>query len=158
LFQAEQVLTPAAKPKSRLQQAAIRAHPVGLVTLQRSLRPEEMILEYVLDEPSSFCLHISRTSAAVTVLPAGRRRIEDLVERHVAEIRSKKSTTETGENLYSLLVQPMRGLESKSRVIIVRDGKLHLVSFGSLEGASGAILCRVPHRVLCSFRNRSVPD
>jgi CHAT domain-containing protein len=137
LFQAEQVLAPVDKAQSRLQQATIRTHPVGLVTLQRSLRPEEMILEYVLDEPSSFCVHITRTSAAVTVLAAGRKRIEDLVERHVAEIRSKKSTTETGENLYSLLVQPIRSLESKSRVIIVPDGKLHLVSFGSLGGPQG---------------------
>src|SRR6516225_374881 len=59
LFQAEQVLAPVDKPKSRLQQAAIRAQPVGLVTLQQSLRPDEMILEYVLDELSSYCLHIA---------------------------------------------------------------------------------------------------
>ena len=71
LFQAEQVLAPVGKPESRLQQATIQAHAVGLATLQRSLRPEEAILEYVLDEPSSFCLHVTRSSAAVTVLPAG---------------------------------------------------------------------------------------
>ena len=39
-----------------------------------------MILEYVLDELNSYCLHITHTSAAVTVLPAGRKRIEHLVD------------------------------------------------------------------------------
>ena len=32
LFQAEQVLAPVEQPRSRLQQAAIRAQPVSLVT------------------------------------------------------------------------------------------------------------------------------
>ena len=64
---------------------------VGLVTLQESLRPDEMILEYVLDELSSYCLHITHTSAAVTVLPAARKPIEHLVETYVADVRLKKS-------------------------------------------------------------------
>jgi tetratricopeptide (TPR) repeat protein len=66
LFQAEQVLAPAGEPKSRLQQAAMHARHVGLTTLRRSLQPDEKVLEYVLDEPSSFCLHITHTSAGVT--------------------------------------------------------------------------------------------
>jgi CHAT domain-containing protein len=137
LFQAEQVLTPLGKPDSRLQQATIRAHPVRLGTLQRSLRPDEMILEYVLDEPSSFCLHVTRTGAAVTMLPAGRKRIEELADRYLAEVRSKESNAETGENLYSLLVRPIPAVDSKSRLIIVPDGELHLLPFGSLPDPRG---------------------
>jgi CHAT domain-containing protein len=96
-----------------------------------------MVLEYVLDEPSSFCLRVTRTSAAVTVLPGGRERIDDLVERYVAEVKSKQSSAETGESLYSLLVQRISGLESKSRLIIVPDGKLHLLPFASLTDLQG---------------------
>jgi amino acid transporter len=85
--------------ESRLQQATIQDHAARLATLQRSLRPDEMVLEYVLDEPSSFCFHVTRTTAAVTVVPAGRKRIEDLVERYLAEIRSSETGAETGANL-----------------------------------------------------------
>ena len=140
LFQAEQVLAPVEQPRSRLQQAAIRAQPVGLVTLQQSLRPDEVILEYVLDELRSYCLHITHTSAAVTVLPAARKRIEHLVETYVADVRLKKSNAETGKDLYSLLVRPIPGLESKSRLIIVPDGKLHLLPFSSLSDSQGRYL------------------
>ena len=160
LFQAEQVLTPVGKPKSHLQQATIRAHPVGLTTLQRSLRPDEMILEYVLDEPSSFCLHVTRASAAVTLLPAGRKRIEDLVDRYVAEVRSSKTGAETGATLYSLLLQPVPGEESKPRLIIVPDGRLHLLPFGSLTDPRGRhvlkshVVAYAPSAtVLCLIRN-----
>jgi CHAT domain-containing protein len=137
LFQAEQVLAPVGKPESLLQQATIWAHAVGLATLQRSLRREEAILEYVLDEPSSFCFHVTRTTAAVTVLPAGRKRIEDLVDRYSAEIKSSKTGAETGANLYSLLVQPVQGEESQGRLIIVPDGRLHLLPFGCLTDLKG---------------------
>jgi CHAT domain-containing protein len=140
LFQTEQVLTPVGRPESRLQRATMRAHAVGLATLQRSLRPEEAILEYVLDEPNSFCLHVTRTAAAVTVLPAGRKRIEGLVDRYLAEVRSSKTGAETGANLYSLLVQPVRGEEPRARLIIVPDGRLHLLPFGSLRDAQGRYL------------------
>ena len=99
-----------------------------------------MILEYVLDELSSYCLHITHTSAAVTVLPAARKRIEHLVETYVADVRLKKSNAETGKDLYSLLVRPIPGLESKSRLIIVPDGKLHLLPFSSLPDSQGRYL------------------
>jgi len=141
LFQAEQVVAPVGRPESRLQQATIhQAHASGLATLQRSLRPDEMVLEYVLDEPSSFCFHVTRTNAAITVLPAGRKRIDDLVDRYLAEVRSSKTGAETGANLYSLLVQPVRSEESQARLIIVPDGRLHLLPFGSLTDPQGRYL------------------
>jgi vacuolar-type H+-ATPase subunit E/Vma4 len=121
LFEAEQVLAPAGKPKTRLQQAAIRAHPVDLARIRRSLRSDEMVLEYVLDEPNSFCLHITRSGAAITVLPSGRKLVEDLVEKYLTEVRSRKGGAETGENLYSMLLQLIPGQESRARLIIVAD-------------------------------------
>jgi hypothetical protein len=160
LFQAEQVLAPVDKPKSRLQQATIRAHAFGLVTLQRSLRAGEMILEYVLDEPNSFCLRVTATSTDVTVLPAGGKRIEDLVDRYLTEIRSSKTGAEIGANLYSLLVQPVRGEESQARLVIIPDGKLQLLPFGSLMDPKGRYLLEshvvtyAPSAtVLCLIRN-----
>ena len=78
--------------------------------------------------------------AAVTVLPAARKPIEHLVETYVADVRLKKSNTETGKDLYSHLVRPIPGLESKPRLIIVPDGKLHLLPFSSLPNSQGRYL------------------
>jgi len=160
LFQAEQVLAPVGRAKSPFQQAAIRTHAVDVATLQRSLRRDDMILEYVLDEPRSFCLHITRTDFAVTVLPAGRERIEDLVDRYLAEVRSSKTGADTGAILYSLLLQPVPGEESSPRLIIVSDGKLHLLPFGSLTDVrsrylieSHVVTYAPSATVLCLIRN-----
>jgi tetratricopeptide (TPR) repeat protein len=54
LFEAEQILTPVGKPRTQLQEAARHPHPVDLERLQSSLRPDEVVLEYVLAEPQSF--------------------------------------------------------------------------------------------------------
>jgi len=51
LFQAEQILAPVGSPNNNLQRGTIRDKAVDLINLQRSLRPDEIILEYVLDEP-----------------------------------------------------------------------------------------------------------
>ena len=42
------------------------------------MRPGEVLLEYVLDDPASFCVSMSRKGAHVQVLPAGRKEIEKL--------------------------------------------------------------------------------
>ena len=58
----------------------------------------------------------------------------------MADVRLKKGNAETGKDLYSLLVRPIPGLESKSRLIIVPDGKLHLLPFSSLPDSQGRYL------------------
>ena len=139
-FQAEQVLAPVGEPKSRLQQAAIHARLVDLATLRRSLQPDEMVLEYVLDEPSSFCLRITRTSAAVTVLPEGRRRIEELAENYVVAVRSRESSAQAGGQLYASLLAPVLSKDDKPKVIIVPDGKLLLLPLDSVPDTKGQYL------------------
>jgi len=61
----------------------LREKAVDLKTAQASLMPDELLLEYVLDEPRSFCLAVSRTHAEIDVLPAGREEIEDLTKRYL---------------------------------------------------------------------------
>ncbi len=137
LFQAEQVIAPVGRPKNRLQENGVHAHPIRLATLRSSLRPDEMVLEYILDEPNSFCLRITRQTAAVTVLPAGRKQIEQSVDNYLAEIGSMKPGTDASERLYSLLLRPILGRASKPRLIIVPDGKLNLLPFDSLQDSQG---------------------
>ena len=133
LFEAEQILTPVGKPRTQLREATRHPHPVDLGRLQSSLGRDEMVLEYVLAEPQSFCLHVTRQTAAVSTLKAGRKQIEDLVESHLAEIRSMKSGANAAEKLYSILLQSIPGQSSKQRLIVVPDGMLNLLPFDSLQ-------------------------
>ena len=48
-----------------------------------------MLLEYVLDDPNSFCVSISRQGAFVRVLPTGRKEIEKLAQQFIDEIRAQ---------------------------------------------------------------------
>ena len=66
LFEKEQILAPVGNPKNRLQEATLHPEPIALAKVQKALRPDEMVLEYVLDEPKSFCLHITRSGAGVS--------------------------------------------------------------------------------------------
>ena len=50
------------------------ASPLKIV--QDDLKPDEVLLEYVLDDPTSYCVSISRQGAFVRVLPTGRKEIE----------------------------------------------------------------------------------
>ena len=137
LFEAEQILTPGTKPRTQLQETARHPHPVDLARLQSSLRADEMVLEYVLGTPQSFCLRITRHTAAVSELPAGRTQIERLVDNYLDAIRSLKPSTESSQKLYSLLLQPILGQTSKTRLIIVPDGKLNVLPFDALQDSQG---------------------
>jgi len=133
LFEAEQLLGPVAKPRNRLQEASLQIKPVDLGKLRKSLLPDEMILEYALDEPNSYCLTINREYSRIAVLPGGRKRIEQLVEHYLTEMKSKQAGLESGKELYSLLLGPVRAPAGKLRLVIVPDGKLHLLPFDSLR-------------------------
>lgn len=137
LFEAEQHLWPVRRTRSPLGSPTDRPKPIPLRILQASLRPDEMLLEYVLDEPQSYCLQITRTSVIVGALPGGRKHIEDLVDNYLTTVRSRRSEITIGKQLFSMLLQPLIGQGSKTRLIIVPDGKLHLLPFDALKDQQG---------------------
>ena len=140
LFRMEQRLSPVRRTSSPLGSASDRQKPVPLRTLQASLRPDEMLLEYVLGETQSYCLQITPSGAAVVVLPASRRHIEDLVDEYLATVRSKQRETVVAKELFSLLLHPVIGDESRrraTRLIIVPDGALHLLPLDGLKDPQG---------------------
>ena len=57
--------------------------------VQDDLKQDEMLLEYVLDDPNSYCVSISRHVAFVRVLPTGRKEIEKLAQQYIDEIRGR---------------------------------------------------------------------
>jgi CHAT domain-containing protein len=107
--------------------------------VQASLTPDELLLEYVLDEPKSFCLSISKKQAEIEVLPAGRKKIADLTNQYLEAVRSGQSSSlEPAKALYAILLRSIPGVATKSRVTVVADGQLHLLPFDALVDDHGS--------------------
>jgi CHAT domain-containing protein len=94
-------------------------------------------LEYVLDEPRSFCLSITRTRAEITRLSAGKGAIENLTERYLSNVRALKPVSDLAKNLSSILIRPIHAAIEKSHFIIVPDGEVYFLPFDALEDSSG---------------------
>ena len=100
--------------------------------LQKALKGDEAFLEYVLTDPVSYCLAISREHVEVFRL-AGRSQIGKQVEAVLAALR--KGGTEAGAEaaLYATVVGPMASVvSSKGRLTIVPDGPLYQLPFEML--------------------------
>src|SRR5258708_26357516 len=63
-------------------------HPTPLARVQSDLKPDEVLLEDVLDDPNSFCVAVSRTHTYVRPLPLVRSQVETLTQRLVNEVRA----------------------------------------------------------------------
>jgi len=138
LFATEQLLVPVHKIGVALNSGASRFKPVPIHEAQETLRAGEVVLEYVLDEPRAYCLRLTRTDVQVITLPAGRKRIEDLVDQYLDAVRSRKSERVAGQELYSVLLAPvLAGQKDKTSLVIVPDGKLHLLPFDALSDEHG---------------------
>jgi len=106
---------------------------VRLNTLRQSLAPNEVLLEYVLDDPSSMLLAITRERATIVKLP-GRTALKKAVGEAWKAIQAGDELP-LNSPLEALLRIPR--LESKSRAIIVPDGDLHRLPFEVLTNGSG---------------------
>jgi CHAT domain-containing protein len=114
--------------------------PSSLKAIQASLRSDEVVLEYVLSEPHSYCVWISKKRAAVQVLPAGRQRIQELTRKYLDEILAKSDDIVLAKQLYGVLLSPLPQEATSERLIVVPDGILHLLPFDTLHDSTGALL------------------
>lgn len=134
LFEAEQkrsfALTSASKPYSVQRPAPLRS-------VQRALLGNEALLEYVLSDPDSYCLVLTRTGARLISLGASRGRIELLVRDYLTKIRSRKNADDVARRLYSILLARVPEVRTKPRVVVIPDGVLHLLPFDALQSQSG---------------------
>jgi len=133
LFAGEQKLGPL--PAGRDRALAI-GEPVDLKSIQRNLAPDELVLEYVLDDPTSVCLVIGRDEFHAVQLTR-KSRIESLVEVFLAEVRSKRSANEVASELYKELLGPISEHREKKRLIVIPDDRLHLLPFDALRAPDG---------------------
>jgi len=124
-------LAPASSPwKSRPWET------IPLDRIRNSLPPNQMMLEYVLAEPQSYCLAISRDFARIVPLPS-RESIEKLVSAYVKTLETKGTSKQEGNRLYTVLFKGIPETSKRERLIIVPDGRLHLLPFEALVDAAG---------------------
>jgi CHAT domain-containing protein len=103
------------------------------------LQPNEVVLEYVIAEPESYCLVIKHSHIEVVRL-RDRKSIDDLAERHFNAIRAKSLAVTEGRQLYSAIAEPMQGMIQNAELIIIPDGGLHRIPFAALVDGEGRYL------------------
>jgi CHAT domain-containing protein len=109
---------------------------VNLETVQRDLPPSTAILEYVMGDPHSYCLVITRASAR-TVALASSGKIDDDVVAYLKSVKAKQAASEQARALYNSLLRPVSEVAKVQKLVIVRDGQLHLLPFDGLVDAAG---------------------
>ena len=116
--------------------------PAALTTVENDLRPDEVLLEYVLDDPISYCISVTRRGAHVQALPIGRKEVEKLAEQFVDEVRAKGAGVETSKRLFRALLEPIPEAKTAARLIIAPDGALNLLPFEALRDNQGEYLLK----------------
>ena len=115
--------------------------PAPLKSVQDVLHPNELVLEYVLDDPQSFCLWISKRHAGLVRLPAGAKTIRSLTQEYLSRIRSKRDDDQVAQKLYSILLQPVATrTKAHDTWIVVPDGILYSLPFDTLRDTGGRFL------------------
>ena len=104
---------------------------ITLKELQSSLSPSEIVLEYVVDDPASYCVVVSRKNSRIVKL-LGKQIISPLVSAYLSEVKAKHSALDEARRLYDALLAPIPEAQNKKQLVIVRDGQLHLVPFDAL--------------------------
>lgn len=105
--------------------------PVPMRTLQHRLNPSEMLLEYVVAEPSSYVLVITADGQHIVRL-AGRKRIDKMVAAYTTAVKQRLDARQQARDLYAATLAPIAGIESKSHYLIVPDGSLNLLPFDAM--------------------------
>jgi CHAT domain-containing protein len=118
------------------------AQSVPLSSIQKDLKPDEVLLEYVLDDPNSFCLSITKYGTRLRLLPVGRNEVERLTHRFIDEVRAKQSGADVSHQLYNALILPIPDTQNAIHLIIVPDGVLNLLPFEALRDHQGQYLVR----------------
>jgi CHAT domain-containing protein len=105
--------------------------PMSLRDVQSRLRPEELVLEYVLADPNSFVLAITNNSLHKYNLPSSRI-IEPLTSQYRKDLQSKRENRAIAQALFDDLVAPIPEYKVRHQLIIVPDGELNLLPFVAL--------------------------
>ena len=114
-------------------------HPVALSDLQRSLSPNQLLIEYVLANPISYALAVTRTGVHACPLPS-RAVIETNASKYRDEIHAKVNDPTLAETLFNELLAPIEEYGDRKDLVIVPDGELHLLPFSALVNMNEYVL------------------
>jgi CHAT domain-containing protein/tetratricopeptide (TPR) repeat protein len=120
LFAAEQRMAPVVAQQN-LYFRKVVPRPVSIEELQSVLKPKEMILDYVLSEPVSYCLRITQEEIVMTELMA-QSALDTLIDEYLFEIRRKGNAASAAKQLYSALLRGVEDLPQES--LTDPEGKL----------------------------------
>jgi CHAT domain-containing protein len=113
--------------------------PVDLGQLQADLRPAELFVEYVLDSSHSYALAVTHQTVQRYTLPS-----RDVLEQEATQYRSEilRQTTDLklAQQLFNGLLGGIQELKEKQTLIVVPDGKLHLLPFSTLVNGGHYLL------------------
>lgn len=133
IYDTEQQINPTFKPDH------FSTDPVELKDLQLDLRPSELLLEYVLDEPNSYVLVITDATVTQYTLKA-KSYLEREVEEYRSTISKQKTDVRLAQRIFNDLLGPIPEYRRKQSIIVVPDGKLHLLPFSALSDGSQYVL------------------
>ncbi len=106
-------------------------HPVNLQNFQRHLEKGELLLEYVLGEPSSYVMAITKSAVTSHSLP-GKTDLESRVSQYRRALDQKKTNAALGQGLFYTLLGDIPEYARAASVIVVADGGLHRLPFSAL--------------------------
>lgn len=120
----------------------LSVQPAALTNVENDLHPDEALLEYVLDDPTSFCISVTRRGAHIQALPVGRKEVEKLVQQFVDDARAKGAGIEASKRLFRVLLEPIPEAKTATRLIIAPDGILNLLPFEAVRDNQGEYLLK----------------
>ncbi len=113
--------------------------PVALRDLQKDLMPQELVLEYSLDDTQSFVLAVTNTTVERYSL-GPRRALEEPAQHYRALLSKERSDPELARDLFTKLLGIAPEYRAKGSVILVPDGKLSLLPFAALMDGNKYII------------------
>jgi CHAT domain-containing protein/tetratricopeptide (TPR) repeat protein len=112
--------------------------PAPLPQLQRVLRPDELVLEYALDEPNSILLAIDQRSIESYELPS-RSELNRRIQHYLTNIETAENRGGDGQELGKILLGPVWS-RPQTRLIVVAHDRLQELPFDAFVMPDGRYL------------------
>ncbi len=113
--------------------------PVTLSRLEQDLHPSELFVEYVLAEPHSFALAVTRSGTHCYILPP-RSELTEEASQYRAELMNRKRDLPLAQKLFHSLLSGIPEYRTKTDVLVVPDGELELLPFSALADGGQYLL------------------
>ena len=113
--------------------------PVSLAQLQADLGPQQVVVEYILDDPRSYALSITRTAVNRYILPP-KQALEQEARDYRSSVTQRKPDVAIGQTLFQQLLGDIPAYKQNNEVILVPDGELHLLPFSALVDGSHYVI------------------